>query len=133
MEEEKLEFGMTKLIIDDDKPQPITDNINIEEEFLKPTKLAYEEDQKNYLATTVESLEIVGEVNETTTEDKIIKTSTYKAKEKENDKYSMYILSVVTFKSEPDYVLYIFEQVGEKNYSKYKSELENIVKEVKLK
>lgn len=91
------------------------------------------EDQKNYLATTVESLEIVGEVNETTTEDKIIKTSTYKAKEKENDKYSMYILSVVTFKSEPDYVLYIFEQVGEKNYSKYKSELENIVKEVKLK
>ena len=69
MEEEKLEFGMTKLIIDDDKPQPITDNINIEEEFLKPTKLAYEEDQKNLelsgikVAQTQEQNEIDKNIN----------------------------------------------------------------------
>ena len=91
------------------------------------------EDQKNYLATKVDSLELFEEVKEEILDDKTIKHVVYKVKEKEDKEYSIYILSVITFKNDPDYVLYVFEQAKYNNYNKNKSELESIIKEVKLK
>ena len=44
MEEEQVEIGTTKLITEDDKKEVKTDNINVEEEFLKPSDLLYEEE-----------------------------------------------------------------------------------------
>ena len=53
-EEEEFEigFGMTKLILDEDKEEENEkerDIIYIEDEFLKPTKLLYEEDPQYFI------------------------------------------------------------------------------------
>ena len=91
------------------------------------------EDQKNYLATKVESIELFEEVKEIKESDKTISTVAYKVKELEKEKYDIYVLSVITFSEDSDYVLYVFEQVSADNYGKYKTDLEEIIKEVKLK
>ena len=49
-EDEQLEFGINKLVTDDDKEkkkEKISDKICIEEEFLKPTEIVYKEDPLN--------------------------------------------------------------------------------------
>jgi hypothetical protein len=114
----KLAFGVS------------TFNLNVFEGYTPDGIL---EDNKNYLATTVDSFELLNNIESIITEDKVIKKVVYKAKEKESEVVNIYVLSVITFNADDKYVLYIFEQVSEKKYNKYKKELENIVKEVKLK
>ena len=91
------------------------------------------EDQKNFLSTKFESIEIFSDLKEERIDDKLVKTTSYKVKTAGSDNYSIYVLSVIKFDSDPEYVLYIFEQVSENNYNKYKVNLDNIIKEVKLK
>lgn len=91
------------------------------------------EDQKNYLATKVESIELLDDIKELKEKDKTIKTVVYKVKEADKKEYDVYVLSVITFTDDSDYVLYVFEQVSADNYGKYKNDLEEIIKEVKLK
>jgi len=91
------------------------------------------EDQKNYLAAKVESIELLDDVKELKENDKTIKTVVYKVKEIDKKEYDIYVLSVITFTEDSNYVLYVFEQVSSNNYEKYKNDLEEIIKEVKLK
>ena len=91
------------------------------------------EDQKNYLATKVDSIELLDDIKEIKEVDKTIKTVVYKVKEIEKKEYDVYVLSVITFTEDSNYVLYVFEQVKADNYGKYKTDLEEIIKEVKLK
>ena len=90
-------------------------------------------DRTNLLTQKVDSIEQIGEINDFDESDKLIKTITYKVKEKESDNYNIFILSSITFKNNKDYMLYIFEESSEKKYNKNKKELEKIIKEVKLK
>lgn len=90
-------------------------------------------DRENYLASMIDIVDVLSPKEEKEEEDKIIKTVTYKVKEKNADVYSIYILSVVNFKADEDYILYIFEQTDDDSYKKYKEDLYNVVKEVKLK
>ena len=90
-------------------------------------------DRQNLLSNMVNIVEVLNDLNEIEENGKTIKTITYKVKDKKEEVFSVYVLSVVIFNDEPDYVLYIFEQVSDNNYSKYKNDLDSIVKEVKLK
>lgn len=91
------------------------------------------EDRKNLLNNKFESVELYSDLKSLKEEEKTIKTTAYKVKPYDSDSYSIYILSVVIFDKDPDYILYVFEQVDESKYSKNQKELNNVLNEVKLK
>lgn len=91
------------------------------------------EDQKNYLAKKLESMVLYKDEITVTLNDRNIKTIEYKVKDKNEDKYSIYVLSVIEFNDNSNYVLYIFEKISEINYEKYDLDLRKVVNDVRLK
>lgn len=91
------------------------------------------EDQKNYLGKKLDSMELYKDTVNITLNDKTAKTIEYKVKNKDEDRYSIYVLSVVEFNKNPNYVLYIFEKISENNYQNYDLDLRKVINEVRLK
>lgn len=89
------------------------------------------EGQKNYLASKLGTFELYKEEVVNSYEDKTVKTVEYLAKDEE-EKNKIYKLSIIKFNDNENYVIYIFQAMLEKDYDKYNSEMNEILKSAEL-